>query len=176
MSEDDEADEDGVLDATVDIRSFMPLHLCASWEEPVTTLQRVSMAIILPSGVEPQKVTVRVIEVGKQIELTVQWPQWLVRVDRMHRKWLTKEDKKLEHYHPEILGFEKALKEHRARMGENVISIAKLPLPFPVESHILEKHFVKYRDGGQECMVYLRLRQAVDEYAISNEQHAFEEV
>ena len=67
LSEEDEADEDGVLDATVDIRLFMPLHLCASREEPVTTLQRVSMAIILPLGVEPQRVTVRVIEGGKQI-------------------------------------------------------------------------------------------------------------
>jgi len=64
----------------------MPLYMLYVWQEPGTTAKRISVAIILPSGVDSGGFQVRVIEDGDVLQLTVDWPRPLVDISFMHKK------------------------------------------------------------------------------------------
>ena len=60
-----------------------------------------------------------------------------IAVTLMHKKWLNRTSTDgFEPYHPKFLGFEKALEKLRKRSSDHVKSVARIPLPHPVLSHI----------------------------------------
>ena len=77
-------------------------------------------------------------------------------------------------YHPEIGGFEKALKPFRSRVGDAVRSTARIPLPFAVESYISSENeaYLVWKDGSEK-MLHLRLRAAADDYALKGDSNMF---
>lgn len=67
---------------------FIPHHVLSVWQEPGTTVRYITVAIILSPGVEKGDFSVKIIEKGKVLELKVDWPDHLIGIRFMHRKWI----------------------------------------------------------------------------------------
>lgn len=153
---------------------FQPLSLISTWIEPGSTTRCVSVAILLPSGIDAGHFAVRVAEGGRQLEVTVEWPNALSNLELLHRKWLTAEGgDKMETYHPKYLGFENALKAHRERCVDTVESTARVTLPFAVQTHIYGKSNLGWRDNMAR-MVYVDLKAYEEQYGILQDDKSFE--
>ena len=50
--------------------------------------KRVTLAIVLPSGVTCGRFSTRVVDGGEYLELRVLWPTPLVDIAMMHKKWI----------------------------------------------------------------------------------------
>lgn len=61
----------------LDNNSFRPLYLLSEWVEPSSMLKRVTVSIILPTGVEAQCFKVRATDSGRVLKRSVQWPEAL---------------------------------------------------------------------------------------------------
>lgn len=48
--------------------------------------RRISVAIVLPSGVETGEFSIRVVDGDEYVELSVEWPPVLVEMNLLHRK------------------------------------------------------------------------------------------
>lgn len=160
--------------ATTPAVVFQPLHALSEWTEPGTTTKCVTVAVVLPSGIEPGKFSVRVMEGGTELHVTVVWPNPLADVHTMHRKWLHSDGPdKLEVYHPRFVGFDNFLKSLRARSTDNIESTAKIPMPFPVQTHIYGKYNMGWRESSTR-MVYVELRGFEENYGAHNDDSSFE--
>jgi len=140
-----------------DHHDFKPLHLVSVWREPETLARRISVAIILPSGIDKRGFSIRVSNDGGYLELTVTWPTPLVRVETMHKKWLVSEgEDDFEKYHPKVMGFDMPLQNLRKRTSDSVKSVARIPLHFLVQSQ-MENYNLAWKDNTAR-MVYVDLR------------------
>lgn len=89
--------------------------------EPSTTTKCNTLAIVLPSGVGISEFSLRVVEVWRQLDLTVTWPIPLCDIAIMYQKWLTVEgapkmeqyQPKMGQYQPKYIVFENSLKAYR---------------------------------------------------------------
>lgn len=89
MFDDDDDDDDSFNDMSYDThfkRSFVPLYLLSTWKEPRTTNDRISLAINLPSGVDVGDFSYRVVEGGREFEISVIWPKPLVDPTVLHKQ------------------------------------------------------------------------------------------
>ena len=122
---------------------FGPIYLIGSWEEPVPKTKRITVVIDLHSRVNRSDFTIRVLEGGTILELTVTWPIPLVDLEALHQKWVRPFDSesspKFAMYHPAVLALENALKSKRDRANDNVSSIDRIDLLFPVQTQIESK-------------------------------------
>lgn len=57
---------------------FQPLLILSDWVEPGTTTKRLTVAVLLPSGVTSGMFSVRIADDGNSSEITVTWPDSLV--------------------------------------------------------------------------------------------------
>lgn len=153
--------------------TFHPLHLISIWQEPSTTAKRITVSIILPSGVNAGDFTIRIIEDGDVLELTVDWPKPLVDISFMHKKWLQDYASNFTDFHPKFLGFEASLRKLRENLSDKVVSVARIGLPFSVQSHIESKHNIGFRDDTSR-LVYVDLKAVEEKYAIVNDVSEFE--
>lgn len=167
--------EDGVgTELVLGERSFRPLYLISEWNEPATMTRRISVAILLPSGVGSGDFTLRVVDGGEFLELTVCWPPTLIDLEIMHKKWLRPDAPGgFQTYHPKLIGFESALKAMRSHSSEIIESTARIRLPFPVQTHIDGKFNLAWRDNSSK-MVYVDLKAFVEDYAILKDAEEFE--
>ena len=110
-------------------RLFRPLYLLSEWSEPGTTTKRITVAIVLPSGIETGNFSIRIVEDGKCLLLVVQWPDPLMDLRMMHKKWLSQTNG-FQMYHPKVSGFETGLKRLRKRTIDYIESSARILLPF----------------------------------------------
>jgi len=157
---------------------FKPLYLIGEWEEPGTKTKRLTVAIVLPSGVNKSDFTIQVLDAGLLLQLTVKWPVPLVDLELLHQKWLRPVDKEsvqpFTMYHPKVLAFENALKTKRQRAADDVVSTAKIILPFAVQTHIESKTNLGFKDSGTK-VVYIELKAMAENYAVANDNADFEE-
>ena len=156
--------------------SFMPLTLVAEWSEPKTMTKRLTVCINLPSGVSNTGFAVRVLDGGLFLELTVTWPVPMISVDVSHRKCTAPpkdRDDFMSDYHPEILGFEQALKKVRGHSLDTVQSVNKISLPFAVETHIVSQSALGCRDNAMRAF-YIPLKALAEDYAVQNNSSEFE--
>lgn len=156
--------------------TFKPLHLISVWKEPHTMTKRITVAILLPSGVEAGEFAVRVMEGGKSLELSVVWPLPLMEPKTMHKKWLDLDNQSgFASYHPKVVGFQQALKQLRSRSSQEVESVAIIALPFAVQTHIESKYNLCWK-GTTVRMVYIDLKAVMEQYAHINDNESFEVV
>ena len=131
-------DSDGEISTTSDhgstTNSFKPLYLISEWNEPRTTNRRISVAILLPSGISCGDFSISVHEGGHALNLRVCWPTALFDMGTLHKKWLLKRKNniRIEAYHPKIAGFESSLKLGRKQASDIIESSSRIPLPFAV--------------------------------------------
>ena len=155
---------------------FKPLYIVSAWKEPGSMTYCVSVAVCLPSGVGRGDYSFRVVEEGAFLEVSVTWPADLTNVLLLRRKWLATEGSGgLERYHPKILGFESALKDLRKKSSDDVVSTTRIPLPFPVQAGIFAKSNLGW-NCNDSMVFYADLKAAVDDYAVVNDDEAFEKV
>ena len=155
--------------------NFQPLNLISVWDEPGTMTKRVTIAILLPCGIKTGSFSVRIVEDGHCLELALRWPQCLVDVNLLHKKWLGKPaaDGGFEICHLRVLGFERALANLRDKSTDDVESVSHIKLPFAVQQHVFGKYNLSYHDG-KELMVYIELKAVVRQYALTKDKDSFE--
>lgn len=136
--------------------------------------RRKTIAILLPSGVGAGDFTVRVVEGGNQLELTVFCPPALIDLRVMHRKWLLPGSRAgFQVYHPKFIGFETALKNLRSRNIDKIESTAFIALPFQVQSHLESKFNLAWSDNNSK-MLYVDLKAFIEVYAVAKDDEEFE--
>lgn len=144
---------------------FFPLYLLSTWKEPKTLTPTTTFALALSSGVENGGFPSRVALNGMALELVVKCPKPQVDLDMMHEKWLMNPTVRFEKYHPKYTGFSEKMKSFRVRSFDWIESKALINLPFCVQSFILLKRNMPWRDDSTR-MVYIRLKAADEQYAI----------
>lgn len=175
----EETDDDSSsgVELVVSSHGFRPMFLMSEWQEPRTMTKCLSIAIVLPSGVEAGGFCARVVESGEFVELVVRWPAPLVDPELLHRKWIASNQggDHIEAYHPKIVGFQNALKSLRKQASDNVESTVRIPLPFAVQTHIDAKYNLAWRDSTVR-IVYLELKAILETYAVMKDSDQFEVV
>lgn len=138
--------------------AFDPLHVVSTWRDAALA-QRLSVAVLLPSGVDADMCTVRVCDSGRRLELVVQWPMLMCEPDLLHTSWVRRGDKcRLKRCHPRLVAFEETIARLRAERGGRLRSRACIFLPFVVSTGVLDVHFLK-SDAGS-IVAYVELEQA----------------
>ena len=113
-------------------------------------------------------------EGGREFELSVIWPKPMIDLYIMHKKWLTAgSTDRIERYHPKFIGFENALKIHRKKSSDSVESLARIALPFPVQTHIEKRYNLGWKDDCTR-MLYVDLKAYEQSYAILQDENSFE--
>lgn len=99
--------------------------------------RRLSLAILLPSGIRTGNFSVAFSKCGRTLDLGVCWPNAFLNMETLHKKWLlaTNDHEKLEAYHPKILGFEAALKIKRKQASDVVEAVAHIALLLSRNTH-----------------------------------------
>ncbi|KAI0557039.1 hypothetical protein FGB62_176g05 [Gracilaria domingensis] len=95
---------------------FKPLYLLSVWTDPKTTQQKISCAIILPSGVGKGEFGLHVVNGGDILEVRVCWPRPLVDIDFLYKTWL--DTNVMDTSHPRFGGFHNSLKRFRERRSD----------------------------------------------------------
>lgn len=91
--------------------SFQPLFLFSDWVQPGTTTRRLTVAILLPSGITTGKLFVQVQEDENHLQFTVRWPKPLLNLKHLHRKLLSfKSSDRIERYYSKMTGSKQFLK------------------------------------------------------------------
>lgn len=67
---------------------FAPFHLVSFWTEPNTTTKCISASMLLPTDVESSDLSPRVRDGGRELKLSVSWPEEFSNVETFQRKWL----------------------------------------------------------------------------------------
>lgn len=156
--------------------SLKPLYLTSVWAKPGATARRASLAVLLPSGVGAGDFTVRVVDDGEFAEFTALWPAALMTLEVLHKKWLGKRGGEgFEEHHTKRVGLENALNKLRSWSSHAVEPAARIPLPFPVQTHIVEKHNLAWKDSTSK-IAYLDLKAFEDEYAVAHDAGSFQAV
>ena len=65
---------------------FDPPHTIGTWKEPFTKTKRITVVAYLPSGVNKNVFTIRVLEEGMTLELTVTWLETKIKIEILLQK------------------------------------------------------------------------------------------
>lgn len=94
----------------------------------------------------------------------------------MHRKGLTGNrigSNCIENFHPRSQGFEDVFRELRSGSRERILSIAKIVLPFTVETHICEWYLLGCKDSSTR-VAYVELCAQSEDYDMVEEKRKSE--
>lgn len=152
---------------------FFPLNPLSVWQEPSKTVRRITVAIVLSSGVHAGYFTVRVVDDGDVLQQSVDSPRPLIDISFIHKKWLALYDSTFTEFHPKFLGFEATLRNLTKNLTYKLVSVARIGLLFSVQSHIDRKSNIGYIDDSTR-LLYVDLKATEDKYAYVNEKSDFE--
>lgn len=70
-------------------QKFTPVEIQSVWMDPESTVQFLTVVILLPSGVSPEDfISVRVSYRGRELELIILWHKPFYCMSTLHKKWL----------------------------------------------------------------------------------------
>lgn len=161
---DDEAVDDDFVDLTkADVHKlsfsddstleFKPLYMLSVWKEPSTKDERISVAILLPSGISENidDITVRIVK-GQELELTIPWPSSFMNLKQLMQVWLEGDGvTRIEDYHPHCEGFAAYRMKFQKQETDLIHSKAIIHLPFEVISEF-EQHLLGWEGNSQEVL------------------------
>lgn len=130
------AEEDNVIDSSY---VFKPLFTMGVWEDIGSEDKRISIAILLPSGIGERKKDhdIRVSDDGLFLQISVVWPPALTDVEMLHRKW-SADDQGLGQLALRTQAFKRFLKTLRTTKNDAIQSSYNISLPFVVKSDIAD--------------------------------------
>lgn len=134
---------------------------------------RVTVAFVLPSGVEAGEFSVRIVEGGHFLEYTVKCLAPLVDLEVIHKKWLLDPSCEYQTYHPEFNGFIESVKPLRAPSTDWIEYSTRIYLPFDVENHIYHKINLVWCDNTVK-MIYVCLKAVVQNYTVLKDKESFD--
>lgn len=154
---------------------FRPIYLLGTWKDPDDhNSERVSVAILLPSGVTKDDVTLNVVDNGHYLEIGVIWPSFLSDHRALHKKWLVGHKvRTLASYHPMLTCFTDFLAAHRRPDG-SLSSTASIRLPFQCESRP-ERESCAW-EGTSACVLYVILKAPAPTLAVPSTIPTFDAI
>lgn len=144
------------FDSYFKAREFKPLVNMSVWKDPRTKDSRISLAVLLESGVGESPGDLKVCVDGQYLRITVKWPSVLMDVLKLNAVFLQGDGvDRIEDYHPQIVGFYDFLEQFQRKEGDAVESVAKIPLPFFVKPDF-HKRLMAW-EGTSEKVLYVTL-------------------
>ncbi|KAI0560922.1 hypothetical protein FGB62_97g111 [Gracilaria domingensis] len=141
---------------------WRPFYLISEWKEPETTTKRLSVGVVMRSGLQRGDFYVQIVDENKSLQIKVNWPRTMIHPKILHAKWLNQSGEKYTDHHPELIGFESALKDLRELSKDRVMSATKIVLPFAVESQLVSDN-IRFSCGT--IIYYVRLKAFNKSYA-----------
>ena len=93
---------------------FKQLYLVGVSEDPATKTKRITVVIVLPSGINKNDFALFVPGGGKLLQLQVTWPDPIVCLELLHQKWLRNSGRtqkvQFTMFHPAVISLKHALK------------------------------------------------------------------
>ncbi|KAI0557767.1 hypothetical protein FGB62_265g06 [Gracilaria domingensis] len=155
-------------------KTFKPIFSVSEWEEISTASKRISVALLLPTGVESDSISLHVSANGKKLVMDCQWPTVFTNVSDLHRKWLSEKAKdRIKEYHQKLAGFENFYKKMREKSSDVLVSRGSIVLPYAVETHIYGEHFLGWEESSAKA-VYVELRAKAETYGMVAKKVEFE--
>lgn len=174
VSNEDEVLQENVGNHPKKVACFTPVHFMSDWVEPGTTIRKLTVAILLRSGIQPDMFSVRVSEESCFLELTVAWTDPLANLRHLHWRWLTsKGSDRIKLYHTNLIGFKQILKRCRSGSADSVESTVKTSLQFQVQTHISQNYNLGWSDTSAG-VVYVELRGKKEQYGTVHVDLCFE--
>lgn len=120
---------------------FTPVSIQSVCIDPDTTLECLTVAVLLPSVVRPSDVdSLHVLEGGLELEIKIVWPEPFYNATKMHKKWLygtprpeTMDSSRNSHF--KRLGFHLSLKSLKTFVDDKIESVGRICLVVPVLLH-----------------------------------------
>ena len=126
--------------------NFMPLHRLYEFYSGGALSRTVVVAEVnLPSGVGPGMFDVDVVDVGNVLQVTVEWPAYLLQPLVFNAQWLDGTgDGTLHRTSSRIASSQKSSQDLQREFGEPAVkSIARIPLLRQVEQNIVSWKYAK---------------------------------
>lgn len=151
------------LDPTENLNSFaqyrqqwMPNHTMAVWKNGVLR-KMVTVVVVLDGGLNVDiDVKVKVSEDGHELIIKQKLVDMVANIDTLHNYFRKKDPNAYPVYHPKIIAFQEYMKGMKREVGDNIYNVAKIKLPFQVQSDVEEKHKLGNKDGVR--LIYVDLR------------------
>lgn len=124
------------------IKVFYPLYSISDWVKLGTTTRRLSVAILLPSGLSPDNFSVCASEDKITLTIAVTWPDLFINLKYLCGNPLFfKGSNWIKTYHPMLLRFDRFLKTriYGSRNTDSEEPIAKNLSSFQIQTHIFWK-------------------------------------
>jgi len=134
--------------------TFHPLYLCAPWLDKENGYkERLTVSVVVPSGLNAEDITIGLNDECSVMEIGCSWPHPLINPELLCQEFIKdKNNKNYTLYHPEVTSLESALKDLRTETGlrrsDDIISNARIILPFVVEKDKIEKWIIPFRGNG----------------------------
>eukprot|EP00171_Calliarthron_tuberculosum_P003925 IDg3925t1 len=114
---------------------FKPLF-CMGEYETKTEDMRISVAILMPSGICERKADhdVKVTDNGLALEVSVVWPPCMSDMLYLHKKWIDNDPAFVDNVR--LAGFRSFFRRLRTSSADTLVSSYKIKLPFAVKTEI----------------------------------------
>lgn len=152
--------------------TFTPLYFMFPWQETLSTRQRLSIVISLPSGTN-DTYGLCVVRNGMALQLRVLLPSDMVNVQLLHSLWLNNPSHPMSRDHPKIGACVQALKERKESLDASVPSFSTIQLPLKVETDL---SYEAIHLGHATYLLYVDLKAASDVYSGTAERKPFQRV
>ena len=145
----------------------------AMWTDPITYEEKVTVLVVLPSGVNDGEVTVPASTDGTdKVLISYSWSEGFVSMKTLFDKEIKK--KAITETHPEVMAINDSLKNHRKTLDDIPTSIIEVKLPVRVQTAPKSyEHdvLINKLDGGNHLVtVCMRLTAFSTEYIVSSEK------
>ena len=127
---------------------------------------------MLPSGISCGDFSISVHEGGNALNLrSTALPDMGTHI----KKWLLERNNniRIDACHPKIVEFESSPKLRRKQASDIIESSSRVPLPFAIQTHIGNKSNLAWKDGDEK-IIYVDLKAALEGYSVKMDLEAFE--
>ena len=137
--------------------TFHPIYTVSVWKDPTSKDQRVSMAILLPTGIGENPGDLKLfVEDDEIFKITIRWPSAMVSVPQLMQRWLSsQEEPEMKDYHPQVQGFYSFLENFQSKEGDPIYSTARIGLPFSMNPDF--ERILLGSEGTKQIVLFVTL-------------------
>ena len=138
---------------------WVPIHNCWRWADPDTEEMKLTVVVLLPSGVGDSENDVHVTLECESTTLSIQvrWPATFNCSELLHKKWLKGPGApSVQAYHPRILGYKRLLDSIDKQPNGDRVSVARIQLPGPSGGQLCETEMMGIK-GKPDRYLYVSI-------------------